>query len=63
MLSPPYPVATQILNSFTISVIHKCDATFPAATSLPNTNDYFLFLFHVLIDTKFKHATSTYYHS
>ena len=51
------PCSTRISNSLTISVRHKCVATFPTATSLIVS-----FFFHILTITKFKHVTSTYYH-
>ena len=58
MLLPPYPTQTLIFNSLTSSARHKCAATFPIATSLSVKHG-----FHILMNTKFEHKTSTYYHS
>ena len=50
--------STLIFSSLTISVRYKCAATFSIAISLSLKHE-----FHILTDIKFKHVTSTYYHS
>jgi hypothetical protein len=54
VLLPPY----QHTNFQSLGVGHECVATFPTSTSLFVEHG-----FHILANTKFKHITSTYYHS
>ena len=55
------PCLLPIFNSLTISMRYKHVTTFPTATSL--IIYIYIYIFDILTNTKFKHVTSTYYHS
>ena len=55
------PRSTLNFDSLIISVRHKCATTF--STIMSPLLLSLLIIFHILINTKFVHVTSTYYHS